>query len=50
MGAEKYAQELFQQLRTGDFPNLPEKLTFLHNARDERLTDVAGTVIEEILL
>jgi hypothetical protein len=27
-----------------------EKLTFLHNARDERLTDVAGTVIEEILL
>ena len=30
MGAEKYAQELFQQLRTGDFPNLPEKLTFLH--------------------
>jgi uncharacterized protein (DUF1501 family) len=26
-----------------------EKLTFLHNARDERLTDVAGKVIEKIL-
>jgi hypothetical protein len=26
-----------------------EKLTFLHNARDERLTDVAGQVIEKIL-
>jgi hypothetical protein len=26
-----------------------EKLTFLHNARDERLTDVAGQVIEGIL-
>jgi Protein of unknown function (DUF1501) len=26
-----------------------EKLTFLHNARDERLTDVAGQVIEKIV-
>jgi hypothetical protein len=26
-----------------------EKLTFLHNARDERLTDVAGQVIDKIL-
>jgi hypothetical protein len=26
-----------------------EKLTFLHNARDERLTDVAGQVIEQII-
>ncbi|MFI5460408.1 MAG: DUF1501 domain-containing protein, partial [Isosphaerales bacterium] len=26
-----------------------EKLTYLHNARDERLTDVAGRVIEGIL-
>ena len=25
-----------------------EKLTFLHNARDERLTDVAGHVVEKI--
>jgi hypothetical protein len=26
-----------------------EKLTFLHNARDERLTDVAGRVVEKVL-
>ncbi|MFL5244895.1 MAG: DUF1501 domain-containing protein [Gemmataceae bacterium] len=26
-----------------------EKLTFLHNARDERLTDVAGKVVEKVL-
>src|SRR6266498_2734007 len=26
-----------------------ERLTFLHNSRDERLTDVAGEVIEEAL-
>jgi hypothetical protein len=26
-----------------------EKLTFLHNGRDERLTDVAGQVIEKVL-
>jgi uncharacterized protein (DUF1501 family) len=26
-----------------------EKLTFLHNARDERLTDVAGQVIDKVL-
>jgi hypothetical protein len=25
-----------------------EKLTFLHNGRDERLTDVAGRVVEEV--
>ena len=25
-----------------------EKLTYLHSARDERLTDVAGEVIKEI--
>jgi len=30
VGAEKYAQELFPQLRTPKCPNLPEKLTFLH--------------------
>jgi hypothetical protein len=26
-----------------------ERLTFLHNARDERLTDVAGRVVEQVL-
>jgi hypothetical protein len=26
-----------------------EKLTFLHNARDERLTDTAGQVVEKVL-
>ena len=26
-----------------------EQLTFLHNSRDERLTDVAGRVVEEVL-
>jgi hypothetical protein len=26
-----------------------EKLTFLHNSRDERLTDVAGKVVEQVL-
>ena len=26
-----------------------EKLTFRHSGRDERLTDVAGEVVEEIL-
>jgi len=26
-----------------------EKLTFRHNGRDERLTDVAGKVVKEIL-
>jgi hypothetical protein len=26
-----------------------EKLTFLHNARDERLTDVAGRVVKQVL-
>jgi aspartate--ammonia ligase len=29
-GAEIYAQELFPQLRTNKYPNLPEELTFLH--------------------
>ncbi len=29
-GAETYAQELFPQLRTDKYPNLPDKLTFLH--------------------
>src|SRR5690242_4673153 len=29
-GAEQYAQELFPNLRTDRYPNLPEKLTFLH--------------------
>jgi aspartate--ammonia ligase len=28
--AELYAQELFPQLRSKQFPNLPQKLTFLH--------------------
>ena len=28
--AERYAQELFPPLRTNRYPNLPEKLTFLH--------------------
>jgi hypothetical protein len=27
-----------------------EKLTFLHNGRDERLTDVAGRVVEQVLV
>ena len=30
VNAEKYAQDLFPQLKTNKFPNLPEKLTFLH--------------------
>jgi aspartate--ammonia ligase len=30
VGAEKYAQELFPQLRDFRYPNLPEELTFLH--------------------
>jgi aspartate--ammonia ligase len=28
--AEKYAQDLFPQLKTPKYPNLPEELTFLH--------------------
>lgn len=30
VGAEKFAQSLFPQLKDPRFPNLPEKLTFLH--------------------
>ena len=30
VGAEKFAQSLFPQLKDARFPNLPEKLTFLH--------------------
>jgi len=30
VGAERYAQELFPQLRSSKYPNLPERLTFLH--------------------
>ena len=30
VGAEKYAQQLFPQLRDFRYPNLPEELTFLH--------------------
>jgi len=30
VGAEKYAQSLFPQLKDDRYPNLPEKLTFLH--------------------
>jgi aspartate--ammonia ligase len=30
VGAEKYAQEAFPQLKDPRFPNLPEELTFLH--------------------
>jgi len=30
VGAERYAQELFPELRNSRYPNLPEKLTFLH--------------------
>jgi aspartate--ammonia ligase len=30
VGAERFAQEMFPQLRDARFPNLPEKLTFLH--------------------
>ncbi len=29
-GAEKYAQELFPQLKNDKYPNLPDELTFLH--------------------
>jgi len=29
-GAETYVQELFPQLKTDKYPNLPEKLTFIH--------------------
>jgi aspartate--ammonia ligase len=30
VGAEKFAQEMFPELRTPRYPNLPEELTFLH--------------------
>lgn len=30
VGAEKFAQEMFRELRTPRYPNLPEELTFLH--------------------
>jgi aspartate--ammonia ligase len=30
VGAESFAQEMFPQLKDGRYPNLPEKLTFLH--------------------
>jgi aspartate--ammonia ligase len=30
VGAEKYSQELFPQLKVSHYPNLPEELTFLH--------------------
>ncbi len=30
VGAEKFAQDLFPQLRDSRYPDLPEKLTFLH--------------------
>jgi aspartate--ammonia ligase len=30
VGAERFAQEMFPRLRDGRYPNLPEKLTFLH--------------------
>ena len=30
VGAERFAQEMFPQLRDRRYPNLPEKLTFLH--------------------
>jgi len=29
-GAEAYVQELFPQLKTDKYPNMPEELTFLH--------------------
>lgn len=30
VGAEKFAQEMFSELRNSRYPNLPEELTFLH--------------------
>ncbi len=30
VGAERYAQEMFPQLKNSKYPNLPDKLTFLH--------------------
>jgi aspartate--ammonia ligase len=30
VGAEKHVQEMFPQLDTAEYPNLPEELTFLH--------------------
>jgi len=30
VGAERFAQEMFPQLRDARYPNLPERLTFLH--------------------
>ena len=30
VGAEKFAQEMFPELRNSRYPNLPEELTFLH--------------------
>jgi len=29
-GAERHVQKMFPQLRTSKYPNLPEKLTFIH--------------------
>jgi aspartate--ammonia ligase len=50
-GAETYVQKLFPQLRTDKYPNLPEKLTFIHAEdildrfpdlpRKERETEIA---------
>lgn len=50
-GAETYVQELFPQLRTARYPNLPETLTFLH-AEDilERYPDLPRQKRETAIL
>lgn len=50
-GAERHVQKLFPQLKTDEYPNLPEKLTFLH-AEDilERLPDLPRKQRETAIL
>jgi aspartate--ammonia ligase len=50
-GAEQYVQEMFPQLRTDKYPNLPDELTFLH-AEDiyERYPDMPRKARETAIL
>jgi aspartate--ammonia ligase len=50
-GAETYVQELYPQLKTDKYPNLPEKLTFLH-AEDilDRYPDLPRKARESAIL
>jgi aspartate--ammonia ligase len=50
-GAETFIQDMFPQLNTGDHPNLPEKLTFIH-AEDilEKFPDLPRKQRENMIL